>query len=248
MTENNRKSIKKLLIEKKTGKRFYLKDLEDFHTSFGVIKAKELKSKKAEVKSTAGNAFLVIEPTFPDLWENLTRGPQVMLQKDIGLILAKTGINKNSTAVDAGGGSGALCLSLANVCKEVAVYEINPEHFNIVHKNIELFGIANINLKQENVYENIQEKKVDLITLDLPEPWKAIKPAEASLKIGGHLVVYLPNLIQVKRFIDAAKRTSIRVIETLELLERKWKIEDQIMRPEFQMLGHTGFMTFCRKF
>ena len=38
------------------------------------------------------------------------------------------------------------------------------------------------------------------------------------------------------------------VLETLELIERKWKIEDKIMRPEFQMLGHTGFLTFCRKF
>ncbi len=248
MAETNRKNIKKILIEKETGKMFYLKDLEDYHTSFGIIKTKDLKSKKTEVTSTTGKTFQSVDPSFSDLWENLKRGPQVMIQKDIGLILARTGINQQSKAVDAGGGSGSLCLSLANVCKEVAVYEINPEHFNIVQKNIELFGITNINLKQENVYENIQEKNVDLITLDLPEPWRAIEPVEKSLKIGGHLVIYLPNLIQVKRFIDSTKKTSIKVIETIELIERKWKIEDQIMRPEFQMLGHTGFLIFCRKF
>lgn len=248
MRDTNRKNIKKILIEKETNKIFYLKDLEDFHTSVGVIKTKDLKSKKTEVKSTTGNTFLLINPTFPDLWENLKRGPQVMIQKDIGLILARTGVNKNSIAVDAGGGSGSLCLSLANVCKEVTVYETNPEHFNIVQKNMGLFGVTNINLKQDNIYETLPEKNVDLITLDLPEPWRAIKLAETALKTGGHLTIYLPNLIQVKRFIDSTKKTAIKVIETIELIERKWKIEDQIMRPEFQMLGHTGFLIFCRKF
>ena len=113
---------------------------------------------------------------------------------------------------------------------------------------MELFGVTNINLKQDNIYENLPEKNVDLITLDLPEPWRAITPAETALKTRGHLVIYLPNLIQVKRFIDSTKKTPIKVIETIELIERKWKIEDQIMRPEFQMLGHTGFLIFCRKF
>ena len=46
----------------------------------------------------------------------------------------KTGINKDSEVVDAGGGSGSLCLSLANICKKAAVYEINPEHHKVVQK------------------------------------------------------------------------------------------------------------------
>jgi len=235
------------LIEKNTGHKFYAKDLDDFHTSFGIIKAQDLKSKKTEVESSTGKTFLILEPTFPDLWENLKRGPQVMNQKDIGLILAKTGVNKHSKVVDAGGGSGSLCLSLANVCKEITVYEINPEHHDIIQKNIKLFGIKNVILKQGNVYQGIKEKDLDLITFDLPEPWQAVQHADKALKMGGYLVVYLPNLGQVKMFIDSTRRTGIKVIETLELLERKWKIEQKIMRPEFQMLGHTGFMTFCRK-
>lgn len=243
-----KRTIKKILIEKNSGKRFYVKELEDFHTSFGAIKGPDLKSNKTEVKSASGNAFWTIEPTFSDLWENLQRGPQVVTPKDIGLILAKTGINRNSSVVDAGGGSGALCLSLANVCKEITVYEINPEHHGLLQKNINLFGLENINLKQADVYAGIKEKDIDLITLDLPEPWKAIEHAEKALKPGGHLVIYLPNISQITMFIDSAKKTRIKVIETVELLERKWKIEGNIIRPEFQMLGHTGFLTFCRKF
>lgn len=241
------RNIKKILIEKKTGQKFYVKDLEDHHTSFGVVKGKDLKSKKKEIRSNKDKLFTLIDPTFPDLWENLKRGPQVIIQKDIGLIIAKTGANKNYHVVDAGGGSGSLCLSLANVCKNVTVYEINPEHHDIIQKNIQLFGFNNLNLKHADVYKGIEEKNLDLITLDLPEPWQVISTAEKALKAGGHLAVYLPNLSQAKTFIDSTKRSGIKVQEVLELIERKWKIEDRIMRPEFQMLGHTGFLIFCRR-
>ena len=241
------RTIQKILYHPKSGKKFLVKELEDFSTQFGNVSAADLKSGKEEIKSNKGEKFLVLDPKFPDLWENLVRGPQVMLPKDIGLIIAKTGVNKSSNVVDAGGGSGSLCFSLANIAKEVTVYEINPEHYDILSKNKQLFNLPNITLKQDDIYKGIDEKELDLITLDLPEPWQVIKHAEKALKMGGFIVIYLPNLTQVQRFIEATNRTKIIILETVELLERKWKIEDQILRPEFQMLGHTGFMIFGRR-
>lgn len=240
--------IRKILVELTTGKKYYVKDIDDnFHTSHGVISSKDLRGRKHLVESNTGKKFILIEPNFIDLWENLQRGPQIMQRKDIGLVLARTGVNGNSKVLDAGGGSGSLCLSLANVCKEVTVYEINPEHYDVIQKNVKLFGVKNVKLHQQNVYDGIDEKNLDLVTLDLPEPWRVTEHAEKALKVGGHLVVYLPNLNQIKMFIDSTRGTNIRVIDTVELLERKWKIQDKIMRPEFEMLGHTGFMVFCRR-
>ena len=240
--------IHKILIEPQSGKKYPVKDLEeDFHTSQGIISKKELTSGKTTVTSSKGKTFILLNPSFPDLWENLERGPQVMIHKDIGLIIAKTGVNKDSIIVDAGGGSGSLCLSLANIGKEVTVYENNAEHFRLLAKNVALVGFRNIKLKQEDIARGIAEQNVDLITLDLPEPWKVVKHAEKSLKVGGFLVVYLPNLLQMKEFIASTREVSIAVLETIELLERKWKIDDKIVRPEFEMLGHTGFVTFCRR-
>ena len=242
------RNIKKVIIDLNSNNKYFIKDLDDnFHTTNGIISKEDLQN-NGLVKSDKGKKFVVLEPSFVDLWENLKRGPQIMTQKDIGLVLAKTGLNKHSIVVDAGGGSGSLCLSLANVCKEVHVYEINPEHYDVIAKNVKLFGTENLHLKQANVYEGISEKDVDMINLDLPEPWQVTKHSEKSLKNGGFLVVYLPNLGQVKQFIESCKGTKLRVLETIELLERKWKITDKIMRPEFEMLGHTGFLTFCRKF
>ncbi|MBI4152183.1 methyltransferase domain-containing protein [Candidatus Woesearchaeota archaeon] len=242
------RKIERVLLHHKSKKLFLVKDLADnFHTPFGTLSKADLQSSKEKIKSDKGELFTVLQPSFSDLYHQLQRGPQVMIQKDIGLILAKTGVNQESRVVDAGGGSGSLCLSLANVCKEISVYEINPEHYDIVQKNINMMGFTNITLKQENVYKGISETDIDLVTFDLPEPWLALEHGEKALKTGGWLVVYLPNLLQVKEFIEATKKTKIYVLETLELIERKWKIEDRIMRPEFEMLGHTGFLTFARK-
>ena len=220
----------------------------DFHTSSGIVSEKDLKSSKSVLISDKNAAFSLIDPSFPDLWEQLTRGPQVMLPKDIGFIIAKVGINGSFRIVDAGGGSGSLCFSLANICKEITVYETSLDHVSILQKNKSLFGFKNITITQANIYDGIAEKELDLITLDLPEPWKALPHAEKALKAGGFIVAYLPNLTQVQEFISSIRKSNIQVLETMELLERKWKIEDKIMRPEFQMLGHTGFLTFCRKY
>ena len=238
----------KILIQQKTGKKFLVKNLsEDFHTSAGTIKSADLKSDKSTIESNKKEMFFLFDATFPDLWENFQQGTQKIIAKDIGFIIAKTGIGKNSIIVDAGGGIGSLALSLANICKEIIVYEQNPQHMKVLENNVKLCGVKNIKIKNQNIYEGISEKEIDVITLDLPEPWQAVQQAERSLKNGGFLVVYLPNLNQVKQFIDSTKGTVIHVIETIELIERKWMIDNQSMRPEFEMLGHTGFLTFCRR-
>lgn len=243
------RKIKKVLLDLKENKKYFIKDLDNsFHTSSGMISVKDLNSEKGLIFSNKNQPFALFEPSFVDLWENLQRGPQIIQHKDIGLILAKTGVNKNSKTVDAGGGSGSLCLTLANICKKVTTYENNPLHLKVLENNKQMFGFSNLEIKNQNIYEGIKEKNVDLITLDLPEPWQAVKHAEEALKKGGYLVVYLPNLNQVKMFIDSTKSTNVKVMQTIELLERKWVIDEMRMRPEHEMLGHTAFLVFCRRF
>ncbi len=236
----------KILIGKK--KKYFVKDTSaDFHTSEGVIDKKDLK-KTGLVKTNRKKEFLLVEPNFVDLWENIKRGPQVVLQKDIGMIITKTGVNKNSKVVDAGGGSGSMCCYLAHLCKDVTTYEIQKDLIPVLKYNKKLFDLDNLKIKNKSIYEGIVEKNLDLITLDLAQPWQVIESAEKALKVGGFLVVYLPNIIQVKLFVDAVKDSSIKLLEVEELMERKWKVEDKILRPEYEMLGHTGFLCFCRKF
>jgi tRNA (adenine57-N1/adenine58-N1)-methyltransferase len=237
--------IKKILIDR-SGKKYLVKDLDDdFHTSKGVIKKEDLK--KPEAKTDKGKTFSVVEPNFIDLWENLKRGPQIIVQKDIGLIITKTGVNRNSKVVDAGGGSLSLSGYLGKFCKEVTTYEINRSLMTTLEYNKKLLGLTNIKIKNESIYDGIKEKNLDLITLDLAEPWRVLKHAETALKHGGFLVVYLPNLLQMKTFLDYLNQSKLEFLELEELMERKWKVEKNILRPEYDQLAHTGFLCFCRK-
>ena len=36
-------------------------------------------------------------------------------------------------------------------------------------------------------------------------------------------------------------------VKTIETIERMWKIDDQVVRPQFGKIGHTGFFTVMRK-
>jgi tRNA(1-methyladenosine) methyltransferase and related methyltransferases len=70
----------------------------------------------------------------PMQYRKLKRGPQVILPKDIGIIIAYSGIGKESRCVDAGTGSGWLAVSLARLCKEVVSYELREDFIKIARK------------------------------------------------------------------------------------------------------------------
>jgi len=231
--------------------RFYFVEDEnkDFHCAEGVISKKDLKKKPGtRVKTNKGKEFILLEPSFIDLYKRIKRIPQIVPRKDIGLIVAETGINKQSKVVDAGSGSGGICLLLANLVKEVISYEINKEYIKIVKDNIKFLGLKNLKVKNKNIYKGIDEEDVDLIVLDIPEPWNAIRSAEKALKIGGFLVSYSPSVPQVMDFVNTiSKSDSFIVLKTVEVIERNWEISERKVRPVSQGIGHSGFMTFVRR-
>ena len=162
--------IKKILLTKK-GKKFFIKDLtKDFHTQYGYIKASQLKKAKPgkTIKTHTGKEFIVLEPQFIDLYQKSARGPQIIAPKDIGTIIAETGINKNSIALDAGGGSGALAFFLASICKKVITYEVRKDFAKILAKNKKFLNLKNVTIRNKDIYQGTTEKNIDLMTLETP--------------------------------------------------------------------------------
>ena len=242
--------MEKILISKQ-GKKFFVKDAsKDYHTEFGLITKDDLNKKDGSVvKTNTEKEFYVFSPSFIDRYNKIKRGAQIITKKDIGLIIANTGVNKTSKCLDAGAGSGALSCALANICKEVIAYEIRGEFIKTVEHNIELLGLKNLKLKNKDIYEGIDENDFDLITLDLPEPWRVLEHAEKALNHGGFLVCYLPSVTQVSQLVDSViNNENFIYLKTSELLERQWKIDGKkIARPESQMIAHTGFLIFIRR-
>jgi len=241
--------IKKILITKE-GKKFYVKDpSSDLHTQFGLIKKEDLiKGVGEKVISNTNKKFTIIEPNFMDIFKKIKRDAQIIPLKDVGTIISETGINSNSKVVDSGSGSGALSCLLANLVKEVTTYEIREDFVKIVEHNIELLGLKNIKIKNKDVYQGIDEKNVDLVTLDLPEPWKALDSASSALKVGGFLVSYSPSIPQVMDMVSSIiKREEFIHIKTIEIIEREWEVNERKVRPKSKILGHSGFLSISRR-
>ncbi|MBI4149871.1 tRNA (adenine-N1)-methyltransferase [Candidatus Woesearchaeota archaeon] len=238
------------LLISQDNQSYLLRDItKDFHTKHGFLKATEIKKAKdgQTLTTNLGYKFIVLSPTFADLFSKIDRGPQIITPKDIGTIAAYTGIGKDSFVVDAGSGSGALCCFIAHLAKKVVTYENDSRSVEVTKKNIQLLGLKNIKLKQADVYQGIEEKNVDVITLDLPEPWKCLEHAHKALKPGGFLVSYSPHITQILQLVNQATALGFTHMKTQETIERQWVVEGQRARPEYQMLGHTGFLAFFRK-
>lgn len=184
---------------------------------------------------------------FPALLKKLKRGPAIIQPKDIGLIVGHTGIGRESVCVDAGAGSAFLTCALANIAKKVYSYERKPEFYELAKKNIARAGLANIELKNKDVFEGIDEKDIDLVTLDLPDAEKAVANAHSALKKEGWCVGYLPNIEQAKSFYMECHNAGFQEIFMLENIAREYEVREYGVRPMHIGLMHTAYLVFARK-
>lgn len=244
------KEIKQILRVLTAGdKWFFVRDTNnDYHCQYGYVGKADLGKKDGSVvKTNTGKELVIFSPSFIDSYRKIKRGPQIIALKDIGLIIAETGINRDSKVLDAGSGSGAVACFMANFVKQMTTYELRDDFHEIVKTNIEYLGLKNIKAKKHDIYTGIIDKNLDLIILDLPEPWK-VPEIENALKIGGFLVSYSPTIPQAMDFVKHLSQNKAFVhCKTVELIEREWEFEERKVRPKSRMIGHTGFMTFARR-
>ena len=185
---------------------------------------------------------------FPEILKKCKRGPQVILPKDIGMILAYSGVGRNSVVVDAGAGSGWLAVSLANVAKKVTSYEWREEFAELAEKNAKRAGVEEtLVIKRGNALEGIEEREVDLVTLDMADSDKAVPHAHAALRKGGMVFGYLPHVEQARRFFEACESAGFEGTQMVECIVRDYLVRAAGVRPENTGLTHTAYLVFARK-
>lgn len=182
--------------------------------------------------------------SIPAHYKRLKRGPQVMLPKDIGAIIAYSGIGKESVCVDAGTGSGWLAVSLAKVCRSVISYETKKEFVKIAESNKRIAGVDNLIIRESDVSKGMKEKDVDLVTLDMPNSDKVVPRAYKALKPGGCICGYLPHVEQVKAFVGRLDRYKFADIMTMELISRSMLVRSEGTRPASKGIWHTAYLVF----
>ncbi|MBU0665866.1 MAG: methyltransferase domain-containing protein [Nanoarchaeota archaeon] len=237
---------RKVLVSK--FEKHYVDDSKDFSTKYGIIKESDIKKIAGSVIKTKNEEFIILNPDFIDHYKQIKRLAQIITLKDIGAIIANTGLTKDSIVLEAGSGSGALGCFLAMLSKKVISYDIKSEHLEVAKKNVEMLGIKNIEIKKGDIYdfEKIKEKNIDVFVLDVPTPHDGIKTAKKVLKIGGFLVSYSPNINQVQEFVKNLTEEFLYE-KTIEVIEREWTVKEKILRPKMKDFGHTAFLTFVRK-
>ena len=234
------------------GKKYLLEEGEDFQSDMGIIKAENLEdSGPGDVlKTHLGREIYVLKPGLSDYLELMERRCSILLPKDIGMICAYTGIVEGSRVVDAGTGAGTVAMYLANLVGEsghVTTYEIREDFAEIAEKNIAAFGFKNVEVKNRDIKEGIEEENLDLVFLDLPRPWELMEDVHDSLLRGGWAVFYNPYIEQVKLIHRIGSKVGFADIRTFETIEREIEVRKQGTRPRTRMVGHTGYLTFMRK-
>jgi tRNA (adenine57-N1/adenine58-N1)-methyltransferase len=217
----------------------------------GVVDPRKLEAHVGGVARVAGKPFLVLRPTARDRMETAARKAQTIGAKDAASILLNCDINAGDIVVEGGAGSGALTILLAQAVSpggRVVTYELREDFAAFAEENMRRSGaFGNVVVKRGDIRQGIEEREVDCVLLDIPDPWAAVPVAWDALRPCGHFSAFVPNTEQVRETRKALAAKPFVEVRTIELIEREIEVGEGGVRPSFAALGHTGYLTFARK-
>ncbi|MBT3284701.1 tRNA (adenine-N1)-methyltransferase [Candidatus Bathyarchaeota archaeon] len=226
---------------------------EKFHTRKGFIELGDLIGKPfgMVVTSSLGMAFYVLKPLIRDRVLKTDRRTQVLYPKDISYILLQMDLGSGSQVVEAGTGSGALTMAMANSVRPngmIYSYDISERHQKVAARNIDKSGLMPwVELEIKDITKGIPNKDVDAVFLDMSQPWKVVRSAWDALAGSGVFMSFSPTIDQVMKTTEMLNSLPFIEIETIELLLREITVAPNKTRPRTQMIGHSGYLTSARK-
>ena len=222
-----------------------------FHTHAGIVNHDDVigGDEGIYVEAVNGRKFLILRPTLADVVVKMPRGAQVIYPKDLGAILMAADIGPGMKILEAGVGSGALSMTVLRAGASIIGYELREDFAERARENVTAMLGDNVDYRIEirDVTHGIDERGLDRILLDMPEPWKVVEHAEVALRPGGIFLAYLPTINQTWQLREELNRRGFGLAETTEILRRTWHIEDRSVRPDHRMVAHTGFLTTARR-
>lgn len=231
---------------------FRLEHGGSFQTHRGVIPHDKLIGMKwgCEVFSHTGSPFYLIKPGIYEILSTTKRNTQIMYPKDIGFILMKMNIIPGTNVIEAGTGSGGLTQILSLMAgKEghVFSYERREEMTNLARKNLEKMGWGdNVTFYTRDIEAGFEQKDMDAVFLDLPNPYDYIPQVKAALIPGGYFGALLPTTNQVSKLLLELRRNTFEFVDVCEIIMRFYQAEAEKFRPVDRMVAHTGYLIFAR--
>ena len=242
------------LVSTKDQKTFLLIiDQDDkLETHHGIIKHSDLIGQPYGdvVSSHLGAEFLVLTPSISSIARTIKRKSQIIFPKDLGLILLRLSIQPGQKVIEAGTGSGALTLTLAQAVGPhgmIYSYDIRADMQELAKQNLELVGMnKRVNLKTRDICDGFDEQNIPAIFLDIPNPWDYLAQVHNSLENGGFFGALVPTTNQVSTLLEALKQAPFGLLEVVEVMLRNYKTNPARLRPSDRMVAHTGYLIFAR--
>jgi tRNA (adenine57-N1/adenine58-N1)-methyltransferase len=221
-------------------------------SGLGVLNLNKLVGKKyGSIFEFGRKKLFILQPDIMDKLDSLQRKAQIITPKDSAVIAINCDIKNGDYIIEGGLGSGAMTIVMANLVKpegKIITYEKSAANINIGVSNLKKCGLDNIvEIKNKDITKGISEKNINSIVLDIPEPWLVVKHAYMALNPGGHFASYSPTMNQVELTINEIRNHNFLNPYTIETLQREIIVGEGGTRPSFEMLGHTGYITFARK-
>ncbi|WP_269088370.1 tRNA (adenine-N1)-methyltransferase [Bifidobacterium xylocopae] len=209
-----------------------------------------------ESRAVGGWAYVVMRPRMADFVLSMPRGAQIMYPKDIAQVLSVGDISTGMRVLESGAGSGAMSLSLLDAvgpAGSVTTIELRPEFARVAQGNATVyFGgpPAWWDLRTgdfDSLAPQLAEGSYDRAVLDQLDPWNRLSGVRRALTPGGILTAYVTTTTQLSRLAEALRESgSWTEPEISETMERGWKADGLAVRPQHQMIGHTGFLVVSR--
>ncbi|MCS7083553.1 MAG: methyltransferase domain-containing protein [Aquificaceae bacterium] len=228
--------------------RKYLKKLsKDFSLSY---RGKTIRFEDIIDKSQGSyvNGFLLLKPTLEEIiLYGFERGTQILYPKDSFYCAFKLGLNENKSLLEFGTGVGAATAVFYQLCKNITTIELRQEFQSRALKNWERFGLCKEvkSLNCDFLDANLESSEFDCAFIDVKNPTDYLDKLRYVLKPGANVAWILPTANQVSSLLSALK--GFDAVEVLEILLRNYKTNPDRLRPEDNMIAHTGYLVFARK-
>lgn len=244
-----------ILLVDTEGHRFLvrLQHGKGFHSSHGLLPHSEIigRCEGDRLLTNIGRPMLCLRPTLEEYVFKMKRRSQIIYPKDIGMVLVKGDIRPGSRVLEIGVGSGSLGIALLRAVGptgRLVSYEAREDMAALARKNaVEYLGV-DPTIEIRDGYAGIDEREMDTVIVDLPEPHRLVGEAARALRAGGIFLSWLPTVMQVfelHRVLREEPRFDL--VETVELLARPWHSTPRSLRPEHRMVAHTGFLVSARR-
>lgn len=249
------KEGERVYLQLEDGKKYLIKVERGkfFSTHLGNIYFDQVIEKEfgEEIYTSQGKKAFLLQPGIVEDIFHMKRRTQIVYPKDLGFILLMLDVKENDRVIDVGLGSGAMCGALARLVGEggkVYAYEKREEFIAIARYNLSEWGWEDrVEIKEKDIKDGLEEREVDALFLDVPNPWDYLEECWRALRGGGRLAIVSPTAGQVMEVLRKLESLPFRGTEVWESLFRQYKVNPSAFRPTDRMVAHTTYMIFSRK-